>query len=132
MNRVSFSDSVDGSDPYVVWLNPSSLELNVDDYYESFETLDGGNVKQKAYFDSRPYIMRWEGIPGTVNSKRFPSLCGTLYSYKGETKYVNFKDIDYAIPTLGWTKVIVENVQVTTNRGGALKYNLTVKLSPQV
>jgi len=130
--RVAFNSSQSYTGATYLPLNPSQLELNVDENYSTSSALDGGRVKQERYFDDRPYTMNWYRIPGTINGIDFRSVIATLNNLVDSEIYVNFGTADYAVPTLGWKKVIVEDVKVGIDRGGRLKYSVEVILAPQV
>lgn len=131
ITRIAFNDTATYSGAYTLSLNPSFLELNNLDNYEEIEVMDGGVAKQGAYFDGRPFILRWNRIPS--NYSGFSSILGTLKSYVDSEKYVHFGTADYSVPTLGWTKVIVGDVRVSIENGGyPFKYSIEVLLYPEV
>lgn len=130
--RVAFNTSQSYSGATTLPLNPSRLELNVDTNYTPKQIIDGGRVKQERYFDDRPYVMNWYRIPATVAGMNFRSVIATLVNLKDTTRYVNFGTADYATPTLGWAKVIIEDVKVAIDQGGVLRYSVEVVMAPQV
>jgi len=128
--RIAFNDTATYSGAYYLILNPSKLELNSSEACSRKDILDGAKVKQSAYFDSRPYVLQWANIPS--NYSGFPTMLNVLVSYKNHVKYVNFGSVDYAFPTLGWTKVRVDDVKVEPPTGGKIKYNVEILLNPEV
>lgn len=132
ITRIAFNTSQSYSGATYLPINPSSLELNANDNYGQAQILDGGRVKQERYFDDRPYVMNWFRVPATVNNIDFRSVIATLRNLKDTERYVNFGTADYAVPTLGWTKVIIEDVKVGIDQGGKILYSVEVLLAPQV
>lgn len=129
--RIAFNNTATYSGAFSLSLNPSFLDLHNQDNYEQVEVMDGGVVKQGVYFDSRPFVFRWDRIPSDYSG--FSSMIGTLKSYVDSEKYVNFGTADYAVPTLGWTKVLVGDVRVNIDHGGyPFKYTVEVLLYPEV
>ncbi len=130
ITRVAFNTTGTYSGAYYLVLNPVRIELNNNDPHEMLEILDGASVKQGMYMDPRPYVLSWEKIPqGAITN--FSTMVATLRSYIDSVKYVNFGTADYCIPTLGWKRVRVGDVNVTVQSGGMIKYNVVVSLYPE-
>lgn len=128
--RIQLSDSSNGASPYTFILNPSFLDLKIGGGSNKLTPLDGGVITQDRYFDSRPFAMSWKNIRADFNG--FTAMIASLQQFKNATKYVNFNDADYAVPTLGWTKVTITDVIVEPITGGKIKYNLQVEMHPKV
>ena len=129
MLRVQFSDSSNGVSPWTVLLNPIDMNLIDSDDYNLFNPLDGSPIKDKKYFDSRPKQLFWTRLPDNLNG--IGTFISTLKSYEGQTKYVNFNDIDYRTSGTGWNKFIVDRADVSIEEGGQIKYNITLYLIPR-
>lgn len=129
MLRVQFSSSSDGSSPWTVLLNPIDMDLVDSDDYILFTPLDGSPIKDKKYFDSRPKQMIWRRLPD--NLAGIGTFISTLKSYEGQTKYVNFNDIDYRTSGTGWNKFIVDRADVSIDEGGQKMYTIEVYLIPR-
>ncbi|MCK9369418.1 hypothetical protein M0R04_05730 [Candidatus Dojkabacteria bacterium] len=132
--RVILNDTATEVGAYTVPLNPSFLDLHNSEKQVVMDVLDGGKIMQDSYFDDRPYVLRWGPIAkGAIAG--FGTMVATIKAYYGDIKYVNFRDIDYTYPTLGWTKVRVGNCDVSIEQatgGGKIKYNVELSLYPEV
>ena len=132
LTRVALNSTESYSGAYYLFYNPSQLQLNASEGSKPLEMLDGGVVFQKPYFDSRPYTLTWSNLP--INLSVNGSLSrqiATLQAYLGSTKYVHFGDIDFSTPSLGWTKIRVSDLNITINKGGSIKKNITLTLTPE-
>ncbi len=130
ITRIAFNDTGTYTGAYYLILNPSFLDLNQSEGDVELNTVEDSRLKQTPYFDSRPYILRWNNIRSDYSG--FTGMLATLQSYIDSVKYVNFGTADYAVPTLGWVKVRVKDVPIAINTGGAIKYNVEMILNPEV
>lgn len=130
MFRVSFNSTptIDGA--YRVPLNPSDADLHGSDNYTTLKIIDGAPVKQEAYFDDRPFSLKWYRIPSNLSG--FATMLTTLSGYKNSKKYVNFGDIDYRVSGTAWEYVRVMDLKVDVEKGGKLKYNVELVLIKEV
>lgn len=120
MIRVAFNNTATYADAYYLKYNPSKLEVNSSENYVTIDLLDGGKIKQKKAVDQRPYILRWSTYPKTYSLLQVQ--LATLQAYIGTIKYVHFGTIDYGVPSLGWTRVIVTDLRYNIHSGGSVKY----------
>jgi hypothetical protein len=107
------------------------VDLQDKDEYNLRKTLDAGQVKQASYFKANPITLSWVRIPNGVISG-FSTMITTLYSYKDTVKYINYGTADYrAVTTPTWNKVLVIDVETTTEPGGKLLRNITLTITPE-
>lgn len=131
ITRIKFNTTASDSGAFSLILNPSELELNDSDQYELVEILDGGQVKQEAFFDSRNITLTWKGIPTDFTG--FQTMASTLKSYRNSIRFVNFGTADYRInATPQWVKTRVIDLDVIALRGGKVRYDMTLILSPEL
>ncbi len=129
-NRVKFADNAGFTvGVYTLPMNPVELELNDSREQELVSILDGPSVLQEAQFDDRQFKMTWVNMP--KNLAGFTTMLTTLKSYVHATKYVNFASIDYRT-TPAVEQVRIDDVKVTINRGGKIKYNVEMTMTPLV
>ena len=130
MDRIAFNSTATITGAFVLTYNPNSMELNDNTLAILHPTLDGAQIKHDKYFDSRPIIMNWVRIPNSLSG--FTTMIGTLQSYVGTVKYVNYRDVDYRLTvTATWNKVRVANLEIKIEPGGSLKRNVTLTLLPE-
>ena len=126
MTRVQFNTTASASGAYTIPINPVELDLAYSQAKVVQEQLDGPVILNNFQYDSRPRSMKWLKIRSDYPG--FQTMIQTLKGYQGSKRYVNFNDIDYNVPVLGWVRYIVEDVIVSIEPGGKLKYNVEVLL----
>lgn len=127
--RIAFNTTDSDIGAYTIPLNPSFVDMQDSSAAYIFETLDGGSVIQDQYFDARPRLLKWVGIPKTFSN--FPTLLQTLEGYRGSVKFVKFNSADTRVTPETWTKYRVGNLKVTARSGGNIKYDVELMLIPE-
>lgn len=126
--RIKFNNSATDFGAYVLPLNPSQMDIGDETIYSKKVSLDGTVVIQKPYTYPNQVTLSWTNIPKNLSG--FTTMVTTLKGYKQQFKYMNLASVDYA--SYGWRYYVVEDVKTTVNRGGDLKINLEVLLTPVV
>ena len=128
--RIKFNTSASDSGAYTLILNPIRISVNVDHEHNLFRTLDGGQIVQDVFFDSRPFILSWVDVNKGVISG-FSTMLATLNSYRGSIRYINFESVEPRVAVTGWIKTRVTDFKVDFSQGGVLKYNVEMILTPE-
>ena len=129
LTRIKINDTAVDAGAYTFILNPSVLDIPDSTEHTLKRTLDGGQISQQIYFDSRPIIMSWTRIPSDFSG--FGTFIGVLNGYVGSTKYINYGDVDYRASATTWNKVVVVDLEVKVEPGGKLRKNVTMTLTPE-
>lgn len=124
MNRVQID--IQG-EIYTFPINPSEFDAKTGIDYELRETVDGRSVRLVPFFDDRPRVMSWKGIP---NRSPYDTLIPTLRSaiaisgVRMKLNDLNLVSEDYDI----WKEVVIQDVDYRFLHGGSASEKATGKI----
>jgi hypothetical protein len=122
MNRILFTDT-NGTNSYILPVNPNTGIFEDSTDYTLLETLDGAPVRSKASFDGRVRSLIWPYFP--VSNSTFMGMVSVLKTYKGAEKKIDLKDVDAAF-SYGSRYIRILDVKTDLQTGGDLRLNMQV------
>ena len=130
--RIQFSASSDGSNPYTLSYNPNELILNQGGDFSEFEVLDDAPVTQRHAFDGRERRMVWPGGL-EVSNETMAAQVAVLRGYIGTIRYVSFRDAAYGeFSSAVFYKHRIIDLLETIRRGGRVKWDsITLLFRPE-
>lgn len=128
MNRIQISSAASSSPVnFTMGVNPVTYDAADEPRLNKFDVLHGANIWQNEPNDYYTRIMRWENMPS--NDVSFMNLVTYFRSIEGQTRYINFRDINVlnsrwvTDTSTSWKKCQIITTKSALRPGGRLVFD---------
>lgn len=97
MANVQVSSESDGSDPYMLPINPYGYDVPTGQSKKRVEVLHGAAAYQERHWDSRPRTLVWQGLYASASYEEgigFVAQFNVMRNWVGNIRYFNFRSMD--------------------------------------